>query len=133
MISVSRINNLRFAQKGHVGPHERTRTGEKPCLLDVPPAVRAQERRCTARSHTGEKPYACSMCPWRFSDKSNVAPHERSHTGENPYMLDVPPGSRCPTVRMLDVPPAVQREEQCRAARAGPQWLEAPPMLVRAN
>ena len=34
---------------------------------------------------TGEKPYACSMCPKRFSHKGNVAPHERTHTGEKPY------------------------------------------------
>ena len=32
------------------------------------------------RTHTGEKPYACSMCPRRFANKSNVAPHERTHT-----------------------------------------------------
>ena len=30
-------------------------------------------------THTGEKPYACSMCPRRFSVKSNVVRHERTH------------------------------------------------------
>ena len=34
---------------------------------------------------TGEKPYACSMCPRRFAQKSHVVRHERIHTGEKPY------------------------------------------------
>ena len=37
------------------------------------------------RTHTGEKPYACFMCPMRFSCKSHVTTHERTHTGEKPY------------------------------------------------
>ena len=37
------------------------------------------------RIPAGEKPYACSMCPRRFSNQSQVAPHERTHTGEKPY------------------------------------------------
>ena len=32
------------------------------------------------RTHTDEKPYACSMCPRRFADKGNVSRHERTHT-----------------------------------------------------
>ena len=35
-------------------------------------------------TYTGEKPYACSTCPRRFSDTSAVARHERTHTGEKP-------------------------------------------------
>ena len=40
---------------------------------------------------TGEKPHACSMCPRRFSKKSNVPPHERTHTGEKPYACEMCP------------------------------------------
>ena len=47
------------------------------------------------RTHTGEKPYACSMCPRMFSKNCHVAPHERTHTGEKPYAC-----SMCP--RMFD-------------------------------
>ena len=34
------------------------------------------------RTHTGEKPYACSMCLRRFSQKGNVILHERAHTAQ---------------------------------------------------
>ena len=37
------------------------------------------------RTHTGEKLYACSVCPMRFARKSDVATHERTHTGEKPH------------------------------------------------
>ena len=33
------------------------------------------------RTHTGKKPYACSMCRRRFSRKDQIPKHERTHTG----------------------------------------------------
>ena len=43
------------------------------------------------RSHTDEKPYACSICPMRFAQKGDVPRHERTHTGEKPYACSMCP------------------------------------------
>ena len=37
------------------------------------------------RSHTGEKPFACTECPARFTAKSSLVVHQRTHTGEKPF------------------------------------------------
>lgn len=33
------------------------------------------------RKHTGERPFACSHCEWRFAQKGNRDAHERIHLG----------------------------------------------------
>lgn len=37
------------------------------------------------RRHTGEKPYQCSECHWRFARSDEKARHERLHSGEKPF------------------------------------------------
>ena len=42
------------------------------------------------RKHTGEKPYACTVCDKRFRISSHCKAHERTHTGEKPFPCRVP-------------------------------------------
>ncbi|KAI9023552.1 hypothetical protein CLU79DRAFT_701387 [Phycomyces nitens] len=37
------------------------------------------------QTHTGDKPYQCSMCKKRFSEANIITQHLRTHTGEKPY------------------------------------------------
>lgn len=37
------------------------------------------------RIHTGERPVACVICPYRTTTKSQLQKHMRKHTGERPF------------------------------------------------
>lgn len=41
--------------------------------------------------HTGEKPYACKLCPYRCVTKDSMKMHLRKHTGEKPYACFICP------------------------------------------
>jgi uncharacterized Zn-finger protein len=59
-------------------------TGEKPfaCSVCNYRASRASSLWRHERTHTGEKPFACSMCSYRASQAAHLRRHERTHTGE---------------------------------------------------
>eukprot|EP00035_Acanthoeca_spectabilis_P024509 m.454105 g.454105 ORF g.454105 m.454105 type:complete len:296 (-) comp20617_c0_seq1:188-1075(-) len=37
------------------------------------------------RRHTGEKPFQCTQCQWKFSRSDELSRHERLHSGEKPF------------------------------------------------
>ncbi|XP_070592933.1 RE1-silencing transcription factor B-like [Erythrolamprus reginae] len=40
------------------------------------------------RTHTGERPYQCSMCPYSSSQKTHLTRHMRTHSGEKPFKCE---------------------------------------------
>ncbi|XP_054629583.1 zinc finger and SCAN domain-containing protein 2-like [Dunckerocampus dactyliophorus] len=81
----------RFSLKCNLTQQMLTHTGEKPFTCSVCDNTFTQ--RSTLKQHmtihTGEKPFSCSVCDKRFSRKSNMESHMATHTREKPYSCSV--------------------------------------------
>ena len=66
---------------------KRTHTGEKPysCSLCDYKSNRLSNLATHKRTHTGEKPYSCSLCDYKSKHSNALIIHKRTHTGEKPY------------------------------------------------
>lgn len=47
--------------------------------------INAKNIEIHMRTHTGARPYKCTVCPAAFAQKSNLDNHARRHTGDRPY------------------------------------------------
>ncbi|XP_064467996.1 zinc finger protein 436-like [Ornithodoros turicata] len=70
--------------------HKQTHTGVKPykCSLCSAEFTSSANLRHHKQTHTGEKPYKCDICPAVLSRSANLRYHRQTHTGEKPYMCD---------------------------------------------
>ncbi len=73
------------------------------------------------RTHTGEKPFACTVCDYRAREVANLKVHMRLHTGEKPF--------KC---QFCDFPARVRSmiDSHQRSCPSNPAYVPPPPKLI---
>lgn len=106
--------------------------GHYPCTFPNCDKVfeRIHNLRSHIRTHSGDRPYACTTCGLRFSRNHDLKRHERIHQGVRPYVCDFC-GKSFLRLDALNRHLKVNNGKGCRTRVKKSELLNLPPVPVR--